>query len=69
MTPANSNEVMRCENITVRLIWGLPVSGFPLKTENMNGELFVNELIICFVDLSTELQIGGSYLPFAPAHQ
>ena len=44
-------------------------SGFRLKTENMNGELFVNELIICFVDLSTELQIGESYLPFAPAHQ
>ena len=44
-------------------------SGFPLRTENMNGELFVNELIICFVDLSTELKIGESYSPFAPAHQ
>ena len=28
-------------------------SGFPLKTENMNGELFVNELIIA---LSTLVQ-------------
>ena len=49
MTPANGNEFMKCENITVRLILG--PSGFPLKAESMKGELFVNELFMCFVDL------------------
>lgn len=32
MTPANSNESMRCESITVRLIWGPPVFHLRRKT-------------------------------------